>query len=139
MLFLPYHLITGYYFSSTVAVLLFSWIGMAGLSMVFFVFLKKWFPKLPTGIALTCLLLLQIISGIWFSVGIPNFYEAAISAGFACLTWGTFFLIRSNVIGSGKISFWRTAVASFLADVSRLLRLRSDIPAHGSVPIPKGT
>lgn len=54
LLFLPYHLITGYYFSSTVAVLLFSWIGMAGLSMVFFAFLKKWSPKLPTGIALTC-------------------------------------------------------------------------------------
>lgn len=122
LLFLPYHLITGYYFSSTVAVLLFSWIGMAGLSMVFFAFLKKWFPKLPTGIALTCLLLLQIISGIWFSIGRPNFYEAAISAGFACLTWGAFFLIRSNVIGSGKISFWRTAVASFLLALSVLCR-----------------
>lgn len=122
LLFLPYHLITGYYFSDTVAICLFSLIGIIGLSMVFFAFLKKWFPKTPTGIVLTCLILLQTISGIWFSVGRPSFYESAISAGFACLTWGAFFLIRSNIIGSGKISFWRTAIASFLLALSVLCR-----------------
>lgn len=122
LLFLPYHLITGYYFSDTVSILLFSLIGMIGLSMVFLAFLKKWFPKTPTGIVLTCLILLQTVSGIWFSIGRPSFYESAISAGFACLTWGCFFLIRSNVMGSGKISFWRTAVASLLLALSVLCR-----------------
>lgn len=122
LLFLPYHLITGYYFSSTVAVLLFSVIGIIGLSMLFFAFLKKWFSKTPTGVVLACLILLQIVSGIWFSVGRPDFYEVAISEGFACITWGTFFLIRSNIIGSGKISFWRTVIASFLLALSVLCR-----------------
>lgn len=122
LLFLPYHQLTGHYFSDHVAVLLFSVIGMIGLAMVFFAFLKKWFPKTPTGIVLTCLILLQTISGIWFSIGRPSFYESAISAGFACLTWGTFFLLRANVLGSGKISYWRTAIASLLLALSVLCR-----------------
>lgn len=106
-------MITGYYFSSTVAVLLFSWIGMAGLSMVFFAFLKKWFPKLPTGIALTCLLLPDPLQRHW---------------------------VRKNLfLANSSRLFPVGAFGTLPADVSRLLRLRSDIPAHGSVPIPKGT
>ncbi|MGN0593329.1 MAG: hypothetical protein ACI4JQ_08790 [Ruminococcus sp.] len=122
LLFLPYHMLTGYYFSDVMAVLLFSIMGMIGLTMVFLTFVKKWFPKIPAGIMLTCLILLQIVSGIWFSVGRPDFYESAISAGFACLTWGTYFLLRANILGSGKISCWRTAAASLLLALAVLCR-----------------
>lgn len=122
LIYLPYHMITGHYFSDKLAIVLFSIIGIIGLTMVFLAFVRRWFPKTPTGITLTCLILLQVISGIWFSVGRPDFYENAISAGFACITWGTYFLIKSGVIGSGKISLWRAAAASFLLSLMVLCR-----------------
>ncbi len=122
LLYLPYHMITGHYFSDKVAIVMFSIIGIIGLTMLFLTFVRKWFPKTPTGITLTCLILLQVISGIWFSVGRPDFYENAISAGFACITWGAYFLIKSNVIGSGKISLWRAALSSFLLSLMVLCR-----------------
>ncbi len=122
LIYLPYHRLTGYYFPDTLGVMLFAIVGIIGLTMVYLTFLKKWFSKTPSGILLACLILLHIVSGIWFSVGRPDFYEAAISAGFACLTWGTFFLMRANVLGGGKISFWKTTLAALLLALAVLCR-----------------
>ncbi len=122
LLFLPYHLITGYYFPNTAAILVFSTIGICGLTMVYMSFMKKWFSKIPAGMTIIGLVILQIASGIWFSVGRADFYEIALSAGFAFITWGVYFLLESNVIGKGKISLRNIALSSLFFAISVLSR-----------------
>lgn len=122
LLFLPYHLITDYYFPDTVAIILFSVIGIIGLTFLFKSFVKKWFPDISSGIYISCLILLQTASGLWFSVGRTSFYEIAISAGFAFVSWSAYFLFESNIIGKGKISLPKIAIASLLAAVAVLCR-----------------
>lgn len=121
-LFLPYHKLTGKYFSTPIATFLFALIGIVGLSMLFREFVRKFFPKLPTGCYLVSLMIIHIISGIWFSVGRMDFYEVAIAAGFAFLTWAVYFFLSANIIGEGKISFIRSAVSSFLFGAAVLSR-----------------
>lgn len=122
LLFLPYHLITGKYFPDMPAVLLFSIIGIIGLSMLFSTFVKKLFPRLPTGIYVVSLIMMQTVSGIWFSIGRPDFYENAIASGFAFITWGVYLLFDSNLIGTGKISLPRVTVGSLLMAIAVLCR-----------------
>ncbi|MCM1506930.1 MAG: hypothetical protein NC177_07320 [Ruminococcus flavefaciens] len=122
LMFLPYHLATGYYFPDSAAVLIFSIIGIIGLSFLFISLIKKFFPALPTGIFIASFIIIQMASGIWYSIGRPNFYEIAMSAGFAFTTWAFYFLISGNIIGSGKISLPKTAVSSLLFALAVLSR-----------------
>ncbi|MCR5600257.1 MAG: hypothetical protein K6G33_05910 [Ruminococcus sp.] len=122
LVFLPYHLITGYFFPDAMAVLLFAIIGIVGLTKLYMEFLRKLFPKTPAGIAIAGLILIQTVSGVWFSIGRPQFYEIAMSAGFAALTWAVYFMLTANIIGTGKISLPRTAISSLIFAVSVLCR-----------------
>ncbi|MDE6101680.1 MAG: hypothetical protein K2F73_01690, partial [Ruminococcus sp.] len=122
LLFLPYHLLTGYYFPESAAVLIFALIGIIGLSFLFMKFIRKFFPTLPTGIFIISLIIIQMVSGIWYSIGRPLFYEVAMSAGFAFMTWAFYFMISANIIGKGKISLSKTAVSSLLFAVAVLSR-----------------
>ena len=122
LLFLPYHKLTGCCFPDQGAVLIFSLIGIIGLTMVFMEFMRKLFPKTPAGIAIAALVILQTASGIWYSIGRPMFYEAAMSAGFCFMTWAVYFMFSANIVGGGKISLPRTAVSSLLFAVAVLSR-----------------
>lgn len=122
LLFMPYHLITGYFLPDAAAVLIFAIIGIIGLAMAFTVFVRKFFPSLPCGLYIICLLIIEAVSGIWFSIGRPLFYETAMAAGFAFLTWAVYFLLSANIIGNGKISLPRTTAASALFAVAVLSR-----------------
>ncbi|MDE6034613.1 MAG: hypothetical protein K2G36_01705 [Ruminococcus sp.] len=122
LLFLPYNVLTGYYFPESIAVLIFAIIGIIGLSMFFTKFTGKFFPDLPTSMYIAGLIIMQMTSGIWYSVGRPLFYEVAMAAGFAFMTWSFYFLISSNIIGEGKISLIKTAVSSLLIAVAVLCR-----------------
>ncbi len=122
LVFLPYHLLTGYYFPDSMAVLLFAIIGMIGLTKLYKEFLKKFFPKTPTGIAIAGLILIQTVSGVWFSIGRPLFYEVAMSAGFAALTWAVYFLFSANIIGTEKPILSRTLISSLLFAIAVLCR-----------------
>lgn len=122
LFFLPYHKITGYYCPDYLGVLVFSIIGIIGLTFLFTSFIKKWFSEISSGIYITCLILMQVISGVWFSVGSVSFYETAMASGFAFLSWGVFFLFESNIIGKGKISLPKTVVASLLSAIAVLCR-----------------
>lgn len=121
-LFLPYHKLTGKYLSTPVATLFFALIGVIGLSMLFREFVRKFFPKLPTGCYLASLMIIHIISGIWFSVGRLEFYELAMAAGFAFLTWAVYFFLSANIIGEGKVSCIRSAISSLLFGAAVLSR-----------------
>lgn len=122
LLFLPYHIMTGYYFPESVAVLIFAIIGIIGLSFLFMKFVRKFFPTLPTGIFIISLIIIQMVSGIWYSIGRPLFYEIAMSAGFAFMTWAFYFLISANIIGNGKISLIKTSASSLFFALAVLSR-----------------
>jgi len=122
LFFLPYHKLTGYYCPDSLALLVFSVIGIAGLTSLFWSFIKKWFSDISTGIYITCLILIQTASGVWFSIGRAWFYETAMAAGFAFLSWAVFFLFESNIIGKEKISLWKTAAASLFSAIAVLCR-----------------
>ncbi|HAN21800.1 MAG: hypothetical protein A2Y15_08455 [Clostridiales bacterium GWF2_36_10] len=122
VLFLPYHLITGFYFHTTWAVLIFSMIGIIFLSKLYLAIIKKWFLKLQLKFVVMGLIFLQISSGIWFSISRAEMYEIAISSGFAFALMGSYFLITSNVVGDGKISKLRVALATTFLSIAVLCR-----------------
>ena len=122
LLFLPYHALTGYYFPDSLAVLLFALLGIIGLTKLYMEFLKKLFPQTPVGIAICGLIIIQTISGIWFSIGRPAFYEIAMAAGFATLTWAVYFMLSADILGNGVPKLSRTAVSSLLFALAVLCR-----------------
>ncbi|MBQ6702243.1 MAG: hypothetical protein IJN17_04740 [Clostridia bacterium] len=103
LLFLPFNLLTGYYFSTPEAVMIFGMIGIAFLSLLFYEFIKKFFPRLPLSVAVSSLLVIQFSSAVYYCFASPLFYEIAQSSGFAFTCMGFYFLIKSNVISEGKI------------------------------------
>lgn len=122
LLFLPYHLLTGYYFSSIIAVFIFGALGIIFLSLTYLEFIRRYFMKLPLRLALFGLLTLQMSSGIWFCFCAMNFYEIAQSSGFCFVTIGAYFLLTSNVIGGGRISCLKTAAAAICLSLAVLCR-----------------
>ena len=122
LLFLPYHALTGYYFPDSLAVLLFALIGIIGLTKLYTELLGKLFPKTPSGLAICGLIIIQTVSGIWFSIGRPEFYEIAMAAGFATLTWAVYFMLSADIIGTEKPKLARTAISSLLFAVAVLCR-----------------
>lgn len=122
-LFLPYNLITGSYFSSLWATLLYSLIGITFLSLSYCTLMKRFFPKTSNGIALSGLIIVQSTSFVWYCVTIGNFYELAQVSGFAFLTAGMFFLLRSGVLGEGKISCVNICLATMLFSIAVLCRV----------------
>ncbi len=122
LLFLPYHMITGKFLPSDIAVIIFSIIGIIFLSLTYNAFIKKWFSRIPTGCYLAGLLIIMTACGIWFSTGRPIFYEIAISSGFAFITLGAYFLISSNTISKGKISLPKVTLASLFLAIAVLCR-----------------
>lgn len=122
LVFMPYHLLTGYYFPASMAVLLFALTGIIGLTKLYMMFIRKLFPKIPSGIVICGLMIIQTVSGICFSIGRPQFYEIALAAGFATLTWAVYFMLSANIIGKGKPSLPRTAVSSLLFATAVLCR-----------------
>ncbi len=122
LLFLPYHLLTGYYFSAVFAVLLFGGVGIAFLTLTYRVFIRKFFPDLPLRLALFGLVTLHLSSGIWYCFCAMNFYEIAQSAGFCFVTMGAYFLLSANVVGGGRISPARIALATACLSLAVLSR-----------------
>jgi len=122
LLFMPYHMITGFYFPNTVAILLFAVAGIIGLTLAYLTFVEKWFPDMHAGIVTACHIILMISCGIWYSLGRTDIYEIAIASGFAFFTWAVYFFLKSDVLGKGKISLTYTAVSSLFLALSVLSR-----------------
>lgn len=122
LLFLPYNLITGYYFPTPEAVLLFGVVGIVFLSLLFVEIIKRFFEKLTVGIAICSLIILQLCSGIMYCFCSPLFYEIAQASGFMFTMMGFYFLIRSGVVGEGKISRISLCASSFCLAMAVLCR-----------------
>lgn len=122
LLFWPYHALTGFYFPTAEAVFLFGAIGIICLSALFLELTKRFFPKLPVNIAIFSLIILQFSSGIWYCFAYDNFYEIAQSAGFMFTCAGAWLLLRSGVVGSGKIRKTDLVLSSFCLSMAVLSR-----------------
>lgn len=122
LLFLPFHLLTGFYFPTPEAVMIFGLIGITFLSLLYYEFVKKFFKKLPLSIALSSLIVLQTSSSVWYCFASPLFYEIAQSSGFAFTCAGFYFLIKSNVISDGRIFKRHLILSSFCLSCAVLCR-----------------
>ena len=122
LLYMPFHLITGSYMTQNCAVLLFTLLGLVFLSMTYFSFMRRFFGNIPTGCAIAGHIIMLISCGIWFSIYQPQFYQAAISSGFAATTAGAYFLISSGIFGKEKISLPRTALSSLFFGIAAMSR-----------------
>ena len=122
LLFLPYHLITGYYFPSVWASWLFGCIGILFLTKLYLAVADRWWGKVRSSLVLMGLIMMQLSSGIWFTFNWGNFYEIAQNGGFAAVTAGAYFLFTSDVLGEGKIYKGRLALSSFFLALGVLCR-----------------
>lgn len=121
-LFLPYHMLTGYYFPSNWAVWLFDILGIIFLTKFYLCFIDKFFRKATASIVTVGLWILQFSSGIFLCYFTKNFYEIAQSSGFLCVTAGAYFLISSNAIGNGEIVNWRLTLSTIFLSLGVLCR-----------------
>lgn len=122
LLFLPYHLLTGFYFPTVWAVFLFGAIGLFFLMKTVMAFFDRFFRDVPSSFVLMALIMALVSCGVWFNFITPNFYEIAQASGFACITAGAFFLLSSNVVGEGKVKRWRVALSGVLLSLAVLCR-----------------
>ncbi len=111
-LFLPFHMLTGYYFSTPWAVLIYSVIGVIFLTGLYNAVVRRFFSNVQSNMIIMGHFMLMASSGIFFSVIRPMFYEIAIASAFAAVAAGAYFLISSNIIGEGKIKYGRLAAAT---------------------------
>ncbi len=111
-LFLPFHMITGNYFATAWAVLIYGIFGVIFLSGLYNAVVRRFFAGVQANMIIMGHFMLMISSGIFFSVIRPMFYEIAISSAFAAVAAGAYFLITSNVIGEGKIRYGKLAAAT---------------------------
>ncbi len=105
LLFLPYTALTGYYFPTAEAVLLFGAIGLVFLVLLFLEFAEIFGKRIPNCMLISTLLVLLVSCGVWYNFVYDNFYEIAQASGFCFTAAGFYFLLRSRVIGEGKIKY----------------------------------
>ena len=82
LLFLPYNLLTGFYFPSSVATFLFSAVGIIFLALTFKKLVQRYFSDIPLSMYIVSLVMLLSTCGIWYCIIPSNFYEIAQTSGF---------------------------------------------------------
>ena len=123
VLFLPYHLLTGYYFPSVWAVWLFAVLGIIFLTKLYLAAMERYAPKdTPVSLQLIGLAMVQFSSGIFFTLYNSSFYEIAQASGFVFVTAGAYFMIASNVVGEGKIRYGKLAASAACLSMGVLCR-----------------
>ena len=122
LLFLPYHLITGFYFPTPEAVFLFGALGILFLTLTYLAFCDLFCKKLPLNVLLSGLLICQLCSGVWYNFCSPLFYEIAQASGFCFTCAGFWLLLRSGVIGEGKIKKLSLSMSAVCLSLAVLCR-----------------
>lgn len=122
LIFIPYHLATGFYFPSVWAIWLFGCVGIYFLTRTYLCIADKYWGRVRSSLVMMGLFMMQLASGIWFTFNKANFYEIAQNGGFACVTAGAYFLISSNVIGDENIKRGRLVWAAVFLSLAVLCR-----------------
>ncbi|MGI6264482.1 MAG: hypothetical protein ACOYJY_03340 [Acutalibacteraceae bacterium] len=121
-LFLPYHLLTGYYFPTDYAVLLFGLLGAVFLGAAYNALARRKMRDLPLGMTMAGLILVLCSSGIQFSVYRPKFYEVAETAGMMFMAIALYALATSGLLGDKPIKLARLAVSATAMSLAVLSR-----------------
>ena len=122
LLYLPYNLITGYYFPVAESILLFGGLGIIFLTLLFLEFAKLFGKKIPNSMLIATLVILQLSSGVWYNFVYDNFYEIAQASGFMFTCAGFFFLLKSRIIGEGKVNHLHLTLATICLSWAVLCR-----------------
>lgn len=122
LLFLPYHVLTGYYFPTAEAVFLFGAVGILFLTLLFLELADRYGRGVPNNILLCTLFVMQISSGVWYNFMADNFYEIAQACGFMFTCAGFFFLFRAGVLGGRPIRYRHLALSSVCLSFAVLSR-----------------
>ena len=123
LLFMPYHLMTGYYFPTVWAVMLFGGIGIVFLVKLLKAVFERWFSETPFGLAVSAMVIILCSCGVWANFVTPNFYEISQTSGFACVTAGAYFMITSEIISDDRnVNFTKLTIATSLLALSVLCR-----------------
>ena len=122
LLFLPYHMATGEYFNTSAAVLIFGALGIIFLSLLYLEFCERFCKKLPNNILICTFFIMQISSGVWYNFMSPLFYEIAQSSAFMFTVAGFFFLLRSGILGEGKIKYRHIVLGTMMLSWAVLCR-----------------
>lgn len=102
-LFMPYHKITGKYFSTALATYIYSMIALIFIALIYISVVKNWFKKIPFRMTIMGLFTTLIISGVTLNVVRPKFYELASASGLCFTAIGMFFIINSGIFQKKKI------------------------------------
>lgn len=122
LLFLPYHILTGFYFPTPEAVFMFGALGILFLSFAYMAFCDLFCKRIPINMLLSGLFICQICSGVWYNFCSPLFYEIAQTSGFCFTCAGIWLLLRSGVLGEGKIRILHVCLSSVCLSLAVLSR-----------------
>lgn len=120
LLFIPYHLITGHFFSTEFAVLLFSCTGIVLLTLIYLEMIRRRYSDIPVSCFISGLVILLVSCGIWYCTGRPKFYEIAVSSAFMYLTAAVYCMMRSGT--AVRRNMLLTALSSLFMGLSVLSR-----------------
>lgn len=118
LLFLPYNLITGYYFPSAVATFLFSAVGLTFLALTFMKLCKRYFSNIPMSMYVVSLFMILSSCGIWYCLIPSNFYEIAQTSGFCFVTLGAYFMVSANVFDKGRIKLVNLCLSTLFLSIA---------------------
>lgn len=120
--FLPYHLMTGCYFPTTVLCLLSAVAGAILIAGVYMNIIKRWLSKTPFVLVIGGLIMLLFSSGVLFCVIRPSFYENAESFGFMMFAASLLLLVTSGVFTNQRLRMMNIAISTFLMGLAVLSR-----------------
>lgn len=122
-LFLPYHKITGHYFSTAYAICIYSVLAAVFIALVYLSVIRNWFKKTPMNLTLLGLFMTLAISGVTLNVVRPKFYELAQSSGLCFTAIGIFFMVNSGIFQKKKIRKSFLFLSSLFMSLSVLSRV----------------
>lgn len=128
-LFLPYHLITGYYFPSSLACLMYSLVAALFLSLCYMSIIKNWFNKTPHRLTILGLITTLFSSCVIINVYATQFYEIAQSSALCFLLIGFYFMLNSNIFREKKIRLPYLFLSSLFVSLAVLSRATNAVYA----------
>lgn len=132
-LFLPYHMITGYYFSSSLACLLYTLTASLFLALCFLSIVKNWFKKTPFRLVVLGTIITLFSSCAIINVLATNFYEIAQSSALCFLVIGFYFMLNSGIFMKKDIRLSYLFWSAFFVALSVLSRPTSALYAIAMV------
>lgn len=128
LIFIPYHLATGFYFPLCLGNMAVRAMGIYFLTRTYLCIADKYWGRVRSS-SDDGTFMMQLVSGIWFTFNKANFYEIAQRRICVCNRWRVF-PISSNVIGDGNIKRGRLVWAAVFLSLAVLCRPHACLVLH---------